>query len=140
MAKVAFTYTLAELHQAAEWLLAQVGERKVLAFYGQMGAGKTTLIKELCHALRVTDNVTSPTFALINEYRTADHKKVFHFDFYRIKKLEEAYDLGYDEYFDSGSLCLVEWPELVEELLPEDTTLRIHIDVPSENYRTIFLS
>ncbi len=139
MQKVAFSYTLSELHQAAEWLLAQIGERKVLAFYGQMGAGKTTLIKELCHALRVTDNVTSPTFALINEYHTADYEQIFHFDFYRIKKLEEAYDLGYNEYFDSGSLCLVEWPELVEDLLPEDTTLRIHIEVTGEKTRKISL-
>jgi tRNA threonylcarbamoyladenosine biosynthesis protein TsaE len=137
--KVAFSYTLAQLRQAAEWLLSQMGERKVLAFYGQMGAGKTTLIKEICRALHVTDNVTSPTFALINEYHTAGGKKVFHFDFYRIKNLEEAYDLGYDEYFDSGALCLVEWPELVEELLPENV-LRIHIEVPSEGERAISLS
>jgi len=134
-----FTYTLAELRPAVEWLLGQVGGHKVLAFYGQMGAGKTTLIKELCHALRVTDNVTSPTFALINEYHTADCEKVFHFDFYRIKKLEEAYDLGYDEYFDSGSLCLIEWPELVEELLP-DNALRIHIEVVSNDRRVVRLA
>ncbi|MDR0711206.1 MAG: tRNA (adenosine(37)-N6)-threonylcarbamoyltransferase complex ATPase subunit type 1 TsaE [Prevotellaceae bacterium] len=129
-------YTLAELRNAAEWLLLQAGERRVLAFYGAMGAGKTTLIKELCHALHVTDNVTSPTFALINEYRTADSRKVFHFDFYRIKKLEEAYDLGCEEYFDSSHLCLVEWAELVEELLPPDA-LRIRIDVPDANTRTL---
>ncbi len=138
MAKRQFTYTITQLREAAEWLLSQVGEHKVLAFYGQMGAGKTTLIKEVCNALRVTDNVTSPTFALINEYHTGDYEKVFHFDFYRIKKLEEAYDLGYDEYFDSGSLCLVEWPELVEELLPEDT-LRIHISVPGNDKRIMTL-
>ena len=133
-----FTYTLAALRPAAEWLLGQVGEHKVLAFYGQMGAGKTTLIKELCRALRVTDNVTSPTFALINEYHTTNRDKVFHFDFYRIKKLEEAYDLGYDEYFDSGSLCLIEWPELVEELLP-DNTLRIRLEVAGSDKRTVRL-
>ena len=133
-----FTYALAELRQAAAWLLGQVGGRTVLAFYGQMGAGKTTLIKELCRALRVTDNVTSPTFALINEYRTASREKVFHFDFYRIKKLEEAYDLGYDEYFDSGALCLIEWPELVEELLP-DNTLRVRIEEAGSGRRKMLL-
>ncbi len=139
MPKHELTYTLAELDKAASWLLTQVGEHKVLAFYGPMGAGKTTLIKEVCQALRVTDNVTSPTFALINEYHTGDYEKVFHFDFYRIKNLEEAYDLGYNEYFESGSLCLVEWPELVEELLPDDTTLRIHLSVPSNDERAIYL-
>ncbi|MDR0688014.1 MAG: tRNA (adenosine(37)-N6)-threonylcarbamoyltransferase complex ATPase subunit type 1 TsaE [Prevotellaceae bacterium] len=133
-----FTYSLAELRSAAEWLLAQVGERRALAFYGAMGAGKTTLIRELCRALGVTDNVTSPTFALINEYRTASSEKVFHFDFYRIKKLEEAYDIGCDEYFGSGCLCLVEWPELVEELLPPGM-LRIRIDAPCANIRTLYL-
>jgi tRNA threonylcarbamoyladenosine biosynthesis protein TsaE len=139
MPTASFSYTLAELRSAAEWLLSQVGERSVLAFYGAMGAGKTTLIKELCRALNVTDNVTSPTFALINEYRAAGNEKVFHFDFYRIKKLEEAYDLGCDEYFDSGRLCLVEWAELVEDLLPPDA-LRIRIDAPSANVRTLSLA
>jgi tRNA threonylcarbamoyladenosine biosynthesis protein TsaE len=136
MAKVFFPYTLAELRSAAEWLLLQAGERKVLAFYGAMGAGKTTLIKEFCRLLHVTDNVTSPTFALVNEYGAAGGGKIFHFDFYRIKKLEEAYDLGYDEYFGSGSLCLVEWPELIEELLPADA-LHIRISAPSADVRTL---
>ncbi|MDR2814041.1 MAG: tRNA (adenosine(37)-N6)-threonylcarbamoyltransferase complex ATPase subunit type 1 TsaE [Prevotellaceae bacterium] len=138
MPKASFAYTLAELRNAAAWLLSQVDERRVLAFYGAMGAGKTTLIKELCRALHVTDNVTSPTFALINEYHTAVGGKVFHFDFYRIKKLEEAYDLGCEEYFDSGHLCLVEWAELVEELLPPDA-LRIRIETPNANARTLLL-
>lgn len=138
MTSAPFPYTLAALRSAAEWLLSQVGDRSVLAFYGDMGAGKTTLIRELCRALHVTDSVTSPTFALINEYRTTDSKKIFHFDFYRIKKLEEAYDLGCDEYFDSGHLCLVEWAELVEELLPHDA-LRIRINAPHADLRTLSL-
>ena len=138
MTSASFSYTLAELRSAAEWLLAQAGSRRVLAFYGAMGAGKTTLIKELCRALLVTDNVTSPTFALINEYRAAGSRKVFHFDFYRIKQPEEAYDLGCDEYFDSGHLCLVEWAELAEELLPPDA-LRIRIDAPHADARTLYL-
>ncbi|MDR3329561.1 MAG: tRNA (adenosine(37)-N6)-threonylcarbamoyltransferase complex ATPase subunit type 1 TsaE [Prevotellaceae bacterium] len=121
-----FTYTLAELPAAAAWLLAHAAHRRVLAFYGGMGAGKTTLIKALCRALRVADNVTSPTFALINEYRTEEGGSVFHFDFYRIAAAEEACDLGCGEYFDSGAPCLVEWPERVEALLPPEA-LRVSI-------------
>ena len=137
MEKLTLIYTLDQLRQAAEWLLAQLGERKVIAFYGQVGAGKTTLIKELCNVLGVTDNVTSPTFALINEYHTAAGNKIFHFDFYRIANLAEAYDLGIDEYFESGSLCFVEWPELVEKILLKDSTLRIKIDVFCTKNRVI---
>jgi tRNA threonylcarbamoyladenosine biosynthesis protein TsaE len=86
-----------------------------------MGAGKTTLIKEICRQINVTDAVTSPTFAIVNEYHRTNGKPVFHFDFYRINKLDEVYDLGYEEYFYSDSLCLVEWPEKIEQLLPNDT-------------------
>jgi len=88
------------------------------AFYGTMGAGKTTLIKAICVELQVKEEVTSPTFAIINEYNTKDNKIVYHFDFYRINKIEEAYDLGYENYFYSNNLCFIEWPELIEELLP----------------------
>jgi tRNA threonylcarbamoyladenosine biosynthesis protein TsaE len=131
------TYGLEELEATAEWLLQQVGTRRVLAFYGKMGAGKTTLIKQICRTLNVRDNVTSPTFALINEYHAADSSKVFHFDFYRINKISEAYDLGTDEYFDSGYFCLVEWPELAEELLPQ-SCVRIHINANErEGKRTL---
>ncbi|MDR1225944.1 MAG: tRNA (adenosine(37)-N6)-threonylcarbamoyltransferase complex ATPase subunit type 1 TsaE [Prevotellaceae bacterium] len=125
--EVAKTYGLDELEAVAKWLLQHAGTKRVLAFYGKMGAGKTTLIKQICRTLNVTDNVTSPTFALINEYHTADESKVFHFDFYRINKLSEAYDLGADEYFCSGCFCMVEWPELAEELLP-DACVRVHIE------------
>ena len=94
-------------------------EADVIAFYGSMGAGKTTLIKNLCHRMGVTDEVNSPTFAIVNEYVTEEGESVYHFDFYRIKKLEEAYDIGYENYFYSGYLCLIEWPEMIEPLLPE---------------------
>lgn len=106
----------------------------VVAFYGEMGSGKTTLISNLCRQLGVIQTPSSPTFALVNGYTTEGGEEIFHFDFYRIKKLEEVYDLGYDEYVYSGNLCLMEWPELVESLLPQDT-LRIKIDVIDESKR-----
>mgnify|MGYP003306598196 CR=1 FL=1 len=91
----------------------------IVAFYGPMGAGKTTLIKNLCHSLGVVDEVNSPTFALVNEYVSGEGKPIYHFDFYRIKKLEEVYDIGYEDYFYSGHLCLLEWPQMIEPLMPE---------------------
>ena len=97
-----------------------MGGSNVFAFYGKMGAGKTTFIKAICEEQGVDDVITSPTFAIVNEYTDIDGDPIYHFDFYRIKKLEEVYDMGYEDYFDSGYLCLLEWPELIEELLPED--------------------
>jgi len=126
MKEVIHIFSLEELPQAAQKMLHCMGNHRIVAFYGAMGAGKTTLIKALCHALNVMDQVNSPTFTLINEYKTSDGLLVWHFDFYRIKKIEEAYDLGYDEYFDSIGLCLIEWPELIEDLLPKDA-VRIYI-------------
>ena len=106
--------------EAARQFVSQIGDRRVFAFYGSMGAGKTTFIKAICEELGVKDVITSPTFAIVNEYTTTSEEAIYHFDFYRIKKLEEVYDMGYEDYFYSGSLCLIEWPELIEELLPED--------------------
>jgi len=103
----------------SDYLISLREEADVIAFYGSMGAGKTTLIKNLCHRMGVTDEVNSPTFAIVNEYVTEEGESVYHFDFYRIKKLEEAYDIGYENYFYSGNLCLIEWPEMIEPLLPE---------------------
>lgn len=102
---------------AAEFLKV-AGEKKHFAFYGGMGAGKTTFIKAICQQLEVIDMVSSPTFAIINEYRCRDNSKVFHFDFYRIKDLQEVYNLGYEDYFYGSEYCFIEWPELVEDLLP----------------------
>jgi tRNA threonylcarbamoyladenosine biosynthesis protein TsaE len=114
-----------------------MGDRKVFAFYGKMGAGKTTFIKAICEALGVEDVVTSPTFAIVNEYGTKQESgKVFHFDFYRIKNLREACDIGCDEYFYSGCPCFIEWPELIEELLPEET-VRVCIEVHEDGSRTV---
>ena len=107
------------LTEVSDYLISQRESADVVAFYGPMGAGKTTLIKNLCHRMGVTDEVNSPTFAIVNEYVTEDGDSVYHFDFYRIKKLEEAYDIGYENYFYSGNYCLIEWPELIEPLLPE---------------------
>ena len=107
-----------ELSQVTDLLLSWRDKSDIIAFYGPMGAGKTTLIKNLCHRVGVTDEVNSPTFALVNEYLT-ENDSIFHFDFYRIKKLEEVFDIGYEDYFYSGHLCLLEWPELIDPLMPE---------------------
>lgn len=108
-----------ELSQVSDLLISWREKSNIIAFYGPMGAGKTTLIKNLCHKLGVTDEVNSPTFALVNEYPTPVESSIFHFDFYRIKKLEEVYDIGYEDYFYSGRLCLLEWPELIDPLMPD---------------------
>jgi tRNA threonylcarbamoyladenosine biosynthesis protein TsaE len=112
--------SLENIHEAAREFIENMGESNVFAFYGKMGAGKTTFIKAICEEQGVDDVITSPTFAIVNEYSDIDGDPIYHFDFYRIKKLEEVYDMGYEDYFDSGYLCLLEWPELIEELLPED--------------------
>ena len=114
--------SLDTIHEAAKEFLQNMGDGKVFAFYGKMGAGKTTFVKAICEELGVEDVITSPTFALVNEYTAGDGSPVYHFDFYRIKKLDEVYDMGYEDYFYSGNLCFLEWPELIEDLLPEDCT------------------
>lgn len=125
-----------DLPRAARAFLAHKGKANVVAFYGQMGAGKTTFITAVCRELGVKDVVNSPTFTIVNEYQAGDGKPVYHFDFYRINRLSEAMDIGLYEYFDSGELCLVEWPEMIEELLPEDT-LKIRIMVEDADTRTL---
>ena len=104
----------------ARELIEKFPEQRIFAFYGKMGAGKTTFIQAICRELGSADNVISPTFALINEYRTDTAHSIFHFDFYRIEDMEEAFDLGYEDYFYSGEYCLIEWPEMIEPLLPEN--------------------
>ena len=129
--------SLAEIDAAAEEFLRRIGDRRLVAFYAPMGAGKTTFTTALCRRLGVrSDAVSSPTFAIINEYRTAAGEPVYHFDFYRITKPEEALDIGLYDYLDSGALCLMEWPENVEELLPEET-LRVQISVAPDGARTL---
>ena len=132
--------SLENISKAAQEFVANIGESTVYAFYGKMGAGKTTFIKAVCEELGVTDVITSPTFAIINEYTITRHPRpvtqIFHFDFYRIKKLEEVYDMGYEDYFYSGALCFIEWPELIEELLPEDA-VRVSITENADGSRTV---
>ena len=125
-----------ELPKAAEEFISKLGNNRVIAFYGGMGAGKTTFIKAICTALGVTDTVNSPTFAIINEYRKPDAGLIYHFDFYRINKTEEAYDFGYEDYFYSNELCLIEWPEKITALLPEDF-LSVKIEVSENGERVI---
>ena len=127
---------LGDLPDVAEEIIASLDRRNVVALFGPMGAGKTTLIREICAQLGSTDTVTSPTFALINRYDTAEGAPIFHFDFYRIERPEEAFDMGYEEYFYSDGLCLVEWPEKVEELLP-DEVMKVTITPTSPTKRTI---
>lgn len=111
---------LADLQNATRKFIERMGDHKVFAFYGEMGVGKTSFIKVLCEELGVEETITSPTFAIINEYRRPDGDPIYHFDFYRINKLEEAFDFGYEDYFYSGNLCFIEWPGLVESILPEN--------------------
>lgn len=112
--------SIEDIKVAAKTFVENMGKGDVFAFYGGMGAGKTTFIKALCRSLGVEDVITSPTFSIVNEYHSVDDAVIYHFDFYRIKKLDEVYDMGYEEYFYSGNRCFIEWPELIEDLLPEN--------------------
>jgi len=109
---------LEALQEVAQGIVENYGDKSIFAFYGPMGAGKTTLIKMICNTIKVKETVNSPTFAIINEYTTLENKPIYHFDFYRINKIEEAFDIGYEEYFYSGHYCFIEWPEKIESLLP----------------------
>ena len=130
---------LEDISRAAQEFLPLLKEPPVVAFYGGLGAGKTTFIKALCDQLQVTDSVTSPSFAIVNEYHSAlTGRPVYHFDFYRIKKLEEVYDIGYDDYVYSGYPCLIEWPEMVETLLPDDY-LHVRIEVKPDESRELHI-
>ena len=123
------------IRESAREFIQNMGEHKVFAFYVKMGAGKTTFVKAICEELGVEDVITSPTFAIVNEYEAHD-QSIFHFDFYRIKRLEEVYDMGYEDYFYSGALCFIEWPELIEDLLPEDA-VKVTITENTDGTRTV---
>ena len=125
---------LDNIRAAAREFIENMGDARVYAFYGKMGAGKTTFVKAICEELGVEDVITSPTFAIINEYE--GEETIYHFDFYRIKKLEEVYDMGYEDYFYSGALCFIEWPELIEEILPDDA-VRVSIIEQQDGSRLV---
>ena len=129
------------IRETAREFISQMGQAHVFAFYGKMGAGKTTFVKAICEELGVSDVITSPTFAIINEYSLNSQllpltSTIYHFDFYRIKKLEEVYDMGYEDYFYSGALCFIEWPELIEEILPDDA-VRVSITEQNDGTRMV---
>jgi tRNA threonylcarbamoyladenosine biosynthesis protein TsaE len=123
-----------DLPAAVRKLLKHYGENRLFAFYGSLGAGKTTIIKAICESLGATDLVSSPSFTIVNEYRTSDGESIYHIDFYRIKKLDEVFDFGIEEYLSAGSYCFMEWPELVEDILP-DETVKVRITVGKNEER-----
>ncbi len=130
-------YNIDDLNKVADRLLEKFPDKKIFAFYGEMGAGKTTFIKSICENLGVIDTVSSPTFAIINVYKTTEEEDIYHFDLYRLNTIEEFYDIGYEDYFFSDSYCFIEWPEKVERLLPEDI-VRVYIEVDKSNDKRVF--
>lgn len=129
--------SLKDIDKSAEQFLSEIGNNKLIAFYAPMGAGKTTFTTALCHRLGVReDAISSPTFAIVNEYKSVSGATIYHFDFYRITKISEALDIGVYDYIDSGNMCIMEWPENIEEILPEET-LRVNISVNPDKSRTI---
>ena len=127
---------ISDIDTAAKMFVEKFGDKKIFAFYGEMGAGKTTFIKAVCKSMEVTGTITSPTFSLVNEYETDNGMTIYHFDFYRIENIEEVYDFGYEDYFYSDKMCFIEWPELVETLLPEDV-VEVKISVDDNEQRLI---
>jgi tRNA threonylcarbamoyladenosine biosynthesis protein TsaE len=130
---------LNDLPLVAKAIIQLSDTHKLVAFYGQMGAGKTTLIKQICYQLGVIQEVSSPTFALVNEYETSTQQIVYHFDFYRIKNLEEVYDIGYEDYFYSNNICLMEWPENIEPLLQNEEVLKVYIKTIGQGSREVVI-
>ena len=130
---------LDKIREAAREFIANIGDSTVFAFYGKMGAGKTTFVKAVCEELGADDVITSHTFSIVNEYRSEKTGElIYHFDFYRVKKIEEVYDMGFEDYFYSGALCFLEWPELCEEVMPDDT-VKVSIQEEPDGSRTITL-
>lgn len=128
--------SIEKISDAAKEFVANIGDRTIFAFYGKMGVGKTTFTKAVCEELGVEDVINSPTFAIVNEYEAASGRPIYHFDFYRIKRLSEAFDMGCDDYFYSGNLCFIEWPELIEDILPEET-VKVSIEEQEDGSRLV---
>jgi tRNA threonylcarbamoyladenosine biosynthesis protein TsaE len=138
MSSVYFSHiSLNMLDQTARELVDKISAQKLWCFEGEMGAGKTTFIKAICKVLGVTDEITSPTFSLVNEYRTASGQTVYHFDFYRIRTIEEVYDIGYEDYFNSGAICLIEWPSNISAILEGEDIAEIRLTKENESHRNI---
>ncbi len=137
MKKIEVTH-LDDLAMAASSLLDFAGKERVFVFYGQMGAGKTTFVQQICKQLQSSDAVSSPTYALVNEYTLPDENLIFHLDLYRLKDLEEAYDIGIEEYLYSGDYCLIEWPQIIEPLL--ESYIKVEINLAANESRLINLS
>jgi len=129
-------HSVNELAAISKAMISEMGDERIFALEGKMGAGKTTLIKSICKVLGVEDVVSSPTFSLVNVYNDKDGNNIYHFDFYRIKKLEEVFDIGYEEYFYSGDYCLIEWPEMVKQVMPDSYVL-VSIEVDDNENRLI---
>jgi tRNA threonylcarbamoyladenosine biosynthesis protein TsaE len=130
---------LNEIQHTARRFLDHFRDKRIFAFYGPLGSGKTTFIKAICKELNVEDNVSSPSFSIINEYNSKGKGEIYHFDFYRIEKQEEVFDLGYEEYFYTGKLCFIEWPEIVKDILPGETIhVRIQIDTAPARILMVF--
>lgn len=127
-----------ELPKIAEQLIDVFGENRVVLFYGEMGAGKTTLIKQLCKVLSVEEETTSPTFSIVNEYLSKNNQTIYHFDFYRIEEEAEVFDLGYEDYFYGGNYCFIEWPEKIPNLLPEEN-VKVEIQLLDDNSRRVLV-
>lgn len=128
-----------DYQRAAQEFIGQMGKEHIFAFYGKMGSGKTTLIKSICEELGVEDTINSPTFAIVNEYEDREHNTIYHFDFYRIKSIAEVYNMGYEEYLYSDAICFMEWPELIEELLPDDC-VKVTIEEEHDGSRTVTMT
>ena len=127
---------IGDLPEAARQFVDAMDGRRVFAFYGPMGAGKTTFIKAICEAMGVEDVINSPTFAIVNEYQDGEGRPIYHFDFYRLKKAAEAYDIGFEDYVYSGNVCFMEWPEVIEPLLPDDV-VRVSIEEQADGSRIV---
>ncbi len=128
--------SLEQINSVAQQFIQQIGKHQIFAMHGAMGVGKTTFIKAVCEELGVTDVINSPTFAIVNEYKSADNTTIYHFDFYRIEDVQEAYDFGYEDYFYGNAYCFIEWPEKIESILPPNT-IHLYFNEENDGSRTI---